>query len=1080
MKQASQSFDIEPSGFFVMRTPLLPFDEVESWSSGLEAPAVWQEAEQLRQALAADREMLRERLEQYLQRSEINEALFIAAPDLELGIKEWRHDPASKKGRRGESALVRYFLRMATRPTPFGIFAGCSTGTIGGDSELTLDPRSSYQRHTRLDMDYLFALCEDLSGTAEIRQRLRYFPNTSLYRIAERLRYAEARLQGKARSYHLVAVEADDFLDLTLDRATTGATIDELAHALVAADPDDEISLEEATEFIEELIDTKILVSQLWPNVTGREPIHDLISRLNGLELKQGVAPQVASTLAHVRDSLQEINAAGLGIECETYRALAKDLQQLPTRVELSRLFQVDMTKPAVTAHLGPEVVAELKRGVDILHRMVGQRSEDGLSAFRQGFITRYGEGKTVPLTEALDEESGIGFGTSGRSAAPLIDGLGLGTQPAGGGAPPPPRHQATEALALQLLEKALSEGKQAVELNASSLSELGSSPIPLPDAFQVMATIAADSPDALQRGELQIHLENYSGPSGARLLGRFCHTDPQLRKHVERHLEEEEALQPDAVFAEIVHLPEGRVGNILARPVLRQHEISYLGQGEGDTTHQIPVSDLMVSVTRGEVVLSSARLGKRVIPRLTTAHNYSNRSLCVYRFLCSLQSQGVAQGMRWTWGSLESAAFLPRITCGRLVLSLAQWRVTADEIKSLQRHKDEVARYQAVQEWRTRRGLPRLVHLADSDHKLLVDFDNILSIDALLSVIKRRPLVVLSELFPGPDQLCVRSPEGRFVQQLVIPFISRRRPTRSPQVPRQQQAARAYPPASEWLYVKLYCGVATADQVLTEVVKPVVTRALASGAADQWFFIRYADPEWHLRVRFHGPPERLMGEVLPALYSAVSPLLESGLVWSIQLDTYLREVERYGGEHGIELSEMLFQVDSEAVTSLVEMLGGDAGAEARWRLALRGSLQLLVDLGFDEESRLQILSRMQDTFAREFAMGKQLKQSLASRLRQLHGELDGLLQPEYSGHPLAPAIDTLTHRSQRLAPIVAALQEKEQAKLLTMPLADMAPSYIHMFNNRLIRSEARTHELVLYDFLNRAVRSQIARKRKA
>src|SRR5215510_11424640 len=66
---------IVPSGFFVLRTPLLPFDELEAWSSGLEAPAVSRDAAALEQALAADRERLRGRLRTLVLRSEVLDAL---------------------------------------------------------------------------------------------------------------------------------------------------------------------------------------------------------------------------------------------------------------------------------------------------------------------------------------------------------------------------------------------------------------------------------------------------------------------------------------------------------------------------------------------------------------------------------------------------------------------------------------------------------------------------------------------------------------------------------------------------------------------------------------------------------------------------------------------------------------------------------------------------------------------------------------------------------------------------------------------------------------------------------------------
>src|SRR5262249_61048858 len=96
---------------------------------------------------------------------------------------------------------------------------------------------------------------------------------------------------------------------------------------------------------------------------------------------------------------------------------------------------------------------------------------------------------------------------------------------------------------------------------------------------------------------------------------GRFCPGDPGFHRQVEEPLRAEEALQPDAVFAEIVHLPEGRLGNILARPVLRAYEIPYLGRASVPPDRQIPVTDLRVSVVSGEGGLPPAPAGRAAGP---------------------------------------------------------------------------------------------------------------------------------------------------------------------------------------------------------------------------------------------------------------------------------------------------------------------------------------------------------------------------------------------------------------------------------------------------------------------------------
>ncbi|HEY0553327.1 MAG TPA: thiopeptide-type bacteriocin biosynthesis protein, partial [Thermoanaerobaculia bacterium] len=520
---------------------------------------------------------------------------------------------------------------------------------------------------------------------------------------------------------------------------------------------------------------------------------------------------------------------------------------------------------------------------------------------------------------------------------------------------------------------------------------------------------------------------------------------------------------------------------------------IPFLGRSGAPPERQIPVSDLRVSVEGSRIVLRSARLGKEVIPRLTSAHNFWRGSLGVYRFLCILQSQGVLGGVGWSWGPLESAPFLPRVTCGRLVLARASWWMTQDEIKALTKATG-AERYRQIQEWRRKRNLPRLIALVDADNELLIDLDNVLSIETFIDVVEERDQARIVEFFPGPDLLAASGPEGRFLNEILIPF------TRRPPVPNDAVTAvaatpkprpalatagaaplpRSFPPGSEWLYAKLYTGTATADGLLREVVAPVARDAVAAGEADGWFFIRYGDPEWHLRARFHGNPAKLQSGVLTRLHSALAPLLADGRLWRVQLDTYEREVERYGGPEGIGLAERLFQIDSEAVLDILEMLEGDAGADLRWRLALRGVDMLLGDLRFDPETRVRVMRGMREGFAREFGGGKGLRVQLDLRYRQESRSLAPLLDSAGDAESdLAPALEVLRRRSERNAPIVEELRALEAAGRLNQSLAELAPSLVHMHVNRIIRSAQRAHEMVLYDFLYLLYESKAARERK-
>lgn len=1065
------------SGFFVFRSPLLPFDELEAWSEGLQGTLA--SAEDFEEAVARDRSKLRARLREMLDRPEIAEALFLASPGLFEALERWRNDPDSRKGKRAEDSLVRYFQRMATRPTPFGLFSGCSVGPLGGSAEtrLRLAPRTGYQRHSRLDNDYLFALCEDLGRDPALRRELEYQPNSSLYRAAGRLRYAEARLVGKMRSHHLVALDPSPYLDAALERAARRATASELAAAVVAADPDGEVTLEEAEEYVNELIEAQVLVSDLTPGVTGPEPIHGVEEQLAGLPSGRAAA----AALAQARETLAALDADGLGAATDRYLAVAEDLRKLPTSVELSRLYQVDMVKPLVEAKLGAAVVEEMQRGLFLMHRLAVRPRQQNLERFRKDFIERYGERRWVPLAEVLDDETGIGFERDGLTeSSPLLHGLDLNRPSADNSVP----WGVLQAWQLRKVEAALARGEQEIELMEKDVEGLAArEPHPQPDSLEVMARLAATSEEDASEGRFQLLWKSSSGPSGVRMLGRFCHADAELEARIREHLAAEEVARPDAVFAEIVHMPQGRTGNIIVRPVLRAYEIPVLGLSGAPDECQIPLTDLQVTVTEQRIVLRSERLGREVIPRLTTAHNFFT-GIGVYRFLCALQDQGVIGGLQWSWGPLEGLAFLPRVKSGRLILRRARWKLFVEEIETLC-SGSSAARFAAAQRLRAERRMPRYVLFAEGDNELLVDLDNVLSVEAWLDVLERRREVTLIELFPRPEDLCARGPEGRFVHELVVPFVRSGEPaSASPAVAARPVRAvpagavqRSFLPGSEWLYAKLYLGTSTADAVLRDVIGPVTREVQASGAADSWFFIRYGDPHWHLRLRFHGAPQRLLTEVLPALEATVAPLLGDGRLWRMQLDTYDREIERYGGPSGIEWCEQLFHVDSEAVVALMELLDGDEGASARWRLAVCGIDLLLDDLGMDANGKRAILGQVREGFFREYGGSKGLRVQLDLKQRAERRAMESLLDAMPSGGgDFAPWIAILKSRSERNAPIVAELRRLEQTRRLTIPLAQIASSLVHMQVNRLIRSDQRAHELVLYDLLSAIYESRAAR----
>jgi len=370
-------------------------------------------------------------------------------------------------------------------------------------------------------------------------------------------------------------------------------------------------------------------------------------------------------------------------------------------------------------------------------------------------------------------------------------------------------------------------------------------------------------------------------------------------------------------------------------------------------------------------------------------------------------------------------------------------------------------------------------VALADGDNELVIDLDNVLSIEALVDQVRGRATAVVVELFPPPTEMCASGPEGRFVHELAVPFVRGGRPVEPPvsQRPLASTIPRRFPPGSEWLYLKLYGGTAGADLVVDHVGREVEA-AVSAGLAERWFFLRYNDPDPHLRVRVQGDPGSLHSAVRPQLEARAAELVERGELWRVQLDTYEREVERYGGDAGIALAERVFAADSRAALAVVSALPGDAGADLRWRAALAGVDLLFDDLGCTLDEKRAIARAARDGYRREFGVGRAFQAQVGKRFRVERTQLERLIGPDSEAPAgLRTATKALKARSAHLAGIGEALRDLAGGGSLTATPADIAMSYAHMHVNRVLRAAQRAQELVLYEYLDRLYTATAARR---
>jgi len=290
-------------------------------------------------------------------------------------------------------------------------------------------------------------------------------------------------------------------------------------------------------------------------------------------------------------------------------------------------------------------------------------------------------------------------------------------------------------------------------------------------------------------------------------------------------------------------------------------------------------------------------------------------------------------------------------------------------------------------------------------------------------------------------------------------------------------ETKRTFIVGDEWLYYKIYCGHKTSDKIIAEIISPITQKLKAKGIIKKWFFIRYADPEYHLRIRFHLSSENSVLPVVSIFKDAINKYIKSNLVWKIVIDTYQREIERYGN-NSITFVEDIFCNDSVLTSKIIYQLRGKEGDNLRWLIGIRSIDEFLNSFDYKLLEKFEILTIMKDSFEKEHNINKHLKSQLSSKYRKHRYSIENILNYENDlKNEMLPIFNLIKERDANNKLAIEQLLRLKKENKLEQELNKYMWSYLHMLNNRLFRTRQRTHELVVYYLLYQYYRSKLARK---
>lgn len=720
----------EPFGCFIYRVPRFSYENLEKNISDISKLKTLMMDMNIRNCINSASPLLIEEIDKYLS----------------------GHITKEKERKRVILSFVKYYKRMCTRCTPFGMLATYGTGMLSDHNQMEIS--SQTKQYTSFDMFFLSTISQLLQTIPEIIESTKYKPNTTLYKVGERYRYIEYEYFNDNRKHVLSSVKRNSILDRLLDKFKKGAFLSEIREYLVSYGYDKN----DVSNYIEELIHEHILVNTLENCFMGDDFGEKIIGVLSNEKYKDPQIIKIRDVLTIIKDRFQIIDSNSNIDQNREFIYICKIAEKIIPNITPKLLKQIDLSRFESNICLNKDIIEKIDELLCFL-QTINYGYFSALDDFKNAFRSRYEE-EEIPLLEALDPDIGVGFPVSNgvSTDTPLLNMIHFPVKT------PEKKIIMPDFLIKKYLE-AVKKGNKTIVFTKNDYLNKSQMYNKLPfTACSYLNLITVD-------GKLSLIFKALI-PNAGNLLSRFAYSDNKIKDVLLQITHKEQELQREGLYAEIVHVPNERVSNLVQRPHIRDYEINILSNSDLLDDSCIPVSDITMSIRNNEIVLKSKKLKKRIFPRLTNAHNFSNSTQPIYKFLCLLQSQensGLYFDISYF---IDQIPYFPRVLYNDIILSPAQWIIGWDEVKNCFRG-DEINYHNEIRKWRHLRGIPQKVYVYEGGNELYLDFENKLSIDVFVKLWRNGKVnsVKMVEFLTCSSGNLFKGYDGYYTNEILVPM---------------------------------------------------------------------------------------------------------------------------------------------------------------------------------------------------------------------------------------------------------------------------------------------------------------------
>jgi thiopeptide-type bacteriocin biosynthesis protein len=278
--------------------------------------------------------------------------------------------------------------------------------------------------------------------------------------------------------------------------------------------------------------------------------------------------------------------------------------------------------------------------------------------------------------------------------------------------------------------------------------------------------------------------------------------------------------------------------------------------------------------------------------------------------------------------------------------------------------------------------------------------------------------------------------------------------------------ARRRFIFGQEWLYVKLYSGPAILEEILIAEILPIIKYFYSGRIIDKFFFVRYFDDEYNIRLRFRLSNSDKLHHTLDLLSQKISPYSDRRILSKVVIDTYDREIERYGSNI-IEQIETIFSVNS---WQILNILAKESDYHLRWLSCTNIFDSLLGKFGLTTREKYNLFQNGYLTYLKECGNEKSVIDCLRSTYREHKEKINEYIGSEYN----MPTIPDSSLTECTLNDAINDILKLNAEGKLDVGFEKLLTSIMHMYYNRVFRTKQRTHELAIYYMMSNFYKSQL------